>query len=304
MKATPHFILLILAILLGSPPPVLAFDDDSTDDSRSLLEVRTICDDGRNVIDTQTHKSSCQNDDVYVTRRRTALFKNGVKIARELILDFKISRGGRVYYRTEAGPFLYNENGKLNSHGGRVLFYLVASSGDVIYMNEDGDLFKNGTELDRGPARITVKETKANILGLLTPLFLNPVISRNGKAVYVNQVGRLFVDGKRINPRVSQVRTFKLNSTGDVYYIDDAGKLYRNKKRLFDGSSNILEFQLNNQGEVVYLTNLPTKNLFFEDRVMAAGAHRIVRFGFNANGDVLYTDDIDRLWIKGRLIAK
>ncbi|MFQ5451225.1 MAG: hypothetical protein ACE5E9_11400 [Nitrospinaceae bacterium] len=281
------------------PPALGAFDDDSTDDTRSLVEIRTICGNGRTVFDSVTNRSSCQGDDVYLNQLQTSLFKNEVELIHQNILDFKVARNGNVYYRTRIGPYLYNEKGRLDSNGGPVTLYLASSSGDVIYLNARGDIFKNGKELNRGPAPVRVKEADIFFQGRRFPLVQNPAVSRNGKAVYLNTAGHLFVEGIRINPIVSNVIAFKLNSRGDVYFLDDNHRLYRNSYQLFDGRFNILEFQLSNRGQVAYLTNSISNNLFLENQVMPAGAHRVVSFRFNSRGDIVYQDELGRIWRNG-----
>ncbi len=283
--------------------PVFSFDDDSTDDTRSLLEIRTICNNGRTVIDSDLNRSSCQGDNAYLNQLQSALFKNDKELIHKDILDFKIARNGNVFYRTEIGPYLYSEQGQLNSNGSIVTLFLVSSSGDVVYLNDRGDIFKNGVELNRGPARIPVRFAKIRFLGERIILFQNPVVSRNGKAIYINDAGQLLVDGNRIDPKTGNVVALRLNSEGDVYFIDDNNRLYRNTQRLFDGRFRILEFQLSNTGQVAYLTDAISNNLFLEDQVLSAGSQKVVRFNFDSSGDIIYQDELGRLWKNGQQIG-
>ena len=65
--------------------PALAFDDDSRDDTRSPVEIQTICASGRTVTDSADVKTSCEGDTVYVNRRNTGLFKNETRLNRQPI---------------------------------------------------------------------------------------------------------------------------------------------------------------------------------------------------------------------------
>ncbi len=297
--------LALLLLLAFSALPAFAFDDDSTDDTRSLLEIRTICGNGRTVLDTDLNKFSCAGDEVYLNQLESGLFKNGEEITHERVLDFKVSRGGAVYYLTEIGPYLHDEGGRLNSNGGTVVLFLVSSSGDVVYLNDRGDVFKNGREINRGPARVRIESVEISFLSERIDLILNPAVARNGKAIYINEGGQLFVDGDRINPLTSNnLLAFKINSTGDVYYLDDQNRLFRNKVRLFDGRFRVIEFQLSNVGEVAYLTDGISKNLYLEDHPLSAGATRVVSFRFNSRGEIVYQDALGRTWKNGRRLDR
>jgi|GEM_PF-692156 len=294
----------LFILIFFLPQMASAFDDDSTDDTRSLLEIRTICHDGKTILDTDIHRSSCRGDDVYFNQLETGLFKNGAEVTHDKILDFKVARNGNLYYRTEFGPYLYNEKGQINSNGSAVILFLVSSSGDVVALTDQGDIFKNGIKLDRGAARVPVTFAKIKFLSKQITLIENPIVSRNGKVVYLNGAGHLYSDGKRINSTVSHVVALKLNSTGDVYFIDDNNRLYRNTHKLFGGRFNILEFQLTSKGQVVYLTDSISRNLFLEDKVLSSGSQKVVSFSFNSSGEIIYQDELGRLWKSGRRIGR
>ncbi|MEE9259312.1 MAG: hypothetical protein V3U37_07185 [Nitrospinaceae bacterium] len=285
-------------------PSTWAFDDNSTDHTRSLTEIRTICESGATVTDGVRAHFSCSGEDVYVNRHQSTLYKNGTPIANQNILDFKISRNGRVYYRTRDGGFLYDENGKLESNGEPVTLYLVATTGDVVYLNERGEIFKNGAPLKHGPSFLRIIKKMKSIDGKTKTLIVSPVVSRNGLAVFLDKGDNLYVDGKRMNPRTSRVTSFKINSTGDVYYVDKNNRLFRNTGQLFDGKFRVLDFQLSPAGEAAYLTKNPANNLFLENQVLSAGARRVVEFHFNSSGEVFYRDEDGGLWKNGRQISK
>ena len=286
------------------PPSLPAFDDDSRDDTKPLSLLKTICFNGHRIIDTERSKSSCQGDHAFISIRNTGLFKHENRLAHKPILDFKISRGGRVYYRTEIGPYLYDEKGQLNSGQGAVVIYLVATSGDVVYLNSSGEIFKNGFTLKQGAANVVLKHSEIILDGRRSRRVQNPVVSRGGKAIYQNDSGYLYVDGRRLNHKVTDVRSFRVNSTGDVYYSDGQNRLYRNSKKLYDGKFTLLNFQLSPLGQVAYLVNKSSKNLFLEGRAWAAGSRQIVKFHFNNAGDIFYRDDMDRLWKNGKAISR
>ena len=298
------FFLPAMLLLLLVASPGFAFDDDSRDDTRSLVEIRTLCANGRQVTDSPDVKMSCAGDTVYVNRRNTGLFKNEVRLNHQPIRDFKVARDGRVYYRTEIGPYLYDENGPLGSNQGTVLLYLLSSLGDVVYLNSEGEIFKNGRELDRGAGRVPLVLSKVQIEGQTVALAKNPVVSTNGRAIYQNDTGFLYVDGDRQNIKVRHIRLLLVNSTGDVYYVDDGQRLFRNSEKLFDGRFTLLDVQLSPRGQVAYLTDQTANNLFFEDRVLGAGAHRVVSFNFNSAGEVIYQDSLGRLWEDGHQLTR
>jgi hypothetical protein len=266
--------------------------------------LNTICANGHRIIDTELSKSSCQGDHAFISTRNTGLFKNENRLAHQPILDFKISRSGRVYYRTKIGPYLYDEKGPLNSGRGAVVLYLVAASGDVVYLNSSGRIFKNGVQLQQGAANVLLEQSDIILDGRRTKRVQNPVVSQGGKAIYQNDTGYLYVEGKRLNRKVTDVRAFRVNSNGDVYYSDGLNRLYRNSQKLYDGKFTLLDFQLSPRGQVAYLVNKSSKNLFLENRAFAAGSRQIVQFHFNNAGDLFYRDDIDRLWKNGKAISR
>jgi len=297
-------ICLLLLLLALWASPVRAFDDDSRDDTRSLVEIRNFCASGLRVTDSPDFKTSCAGDTVYINRQNTGLFKNEVRLNRQPILDFKVARDGRVYYRTEIGPYLHDERGRLDSARGTVPLYLVSSSGDVVYLNGEGEIFKNGHQLERGAGRVPLVSGEVEVEGLRVPRAKNPLVSSNGLAIYQNDTGFLYVDGERQNIKVTDIRLLLVNSSGDVYYVDDAHRLYRNTEKLFDGRFDLVDVQMSPRGQVAYLTSQPANNLFFEDQVLGAGAQRVVSFSFNSAGEVLYRDSLGRLWKDGRQLTR
>ncbi len=289
----PYFFLLIVV------SPSQAFDDDSRDDTRSS-SFNTFCENNQVLNDTPSVKSSCQGDLVHLQNRNTTLIKNGKNIARLPVLDFKVSRSGNVYYRSRNGPFLSDESGKLNSPGGAVIIYLVSTHGDVVYLNDQGVVFKNGTPLNqnRGKVSFLTKETSGRRF-FFAP---NLAISRNGHAIYVNDMGQLYVDQIQMSPHTSKVLKFKIDSQSTVFYLDDLGRLFKNKNKINRKHYKVKQFKLNAQGQVAYLTNGNSRNLYLEDLNLSAGSHRVLDFSFTSNGEVIYKDERGRLWQMGQLI--
>ncbi len=299
MKAHLGAIAIGLALFAA---PAAAFDDDSRDDTRSPEEVRTRCENGRTVTDSQEIKTSCAGDTVYTNRHNTGLFKNEARLNRQPIRDFKVARDGRVYYLSELGPYLYDENGPLNSHRAPVVVYLVASSGDVVYLNSAGEIFKNGAALESGAGRVPLAFERDRSGRHGPPR--NPLVSANGRAIYRDDSGFLYVDGERLAEQVKRIRHLLVNTAGDVYFTDDAGRLYRNRERLFDGRFSLIDVQLSPTGEVAYLTDQTANNLFLGNRALGAGSRRVVSFSFTSDGDILYRDSLGRLWQDGRQITR
>ncbi|NIQ00853.1 MAG: hypothetical protein GWO19_10205, partial [Nitrospinaceae bacterium] len=165
MRVLLRIVILMGGAWLASVPPAAPFDDDSTDDSRNLVQIRQVCANGRVVIDSEDHRASCRGDVAYRDPRQIGLFKNERRLTDQPVLDFKIARDGTVYYRTVTGPFLYDENGRLESHASPVRLYLVSSSGDVVYLNDRDDIFQNEKELNRGPAGIRIREIETFFQG-------------------------------------------------------------------------------------------------------------------------------------------
>ena len=73
-----------------------------------------------------------------------------------------------MYYRTRNGPFLSDESGKLNSLGGAVIIYLVPANGDVVYLNDQGIVFKNGKPLNQNQGRVLYQIREASSIGQKT----------------------------------------------------------------------------------------------------------------------------------------
>ena len=159
----PISYLLLLTII----SPVLAFNDDSRDDTRSAIS-NTLCENNQVLNDTPTLKSSCMGDIVYLQNHNAILIKNDKAISHFPVLDFKVSRNGKVYYRTRNSSFLSDESGKLNSLGGAVIIYLVSENGDVVYLNEQGIVFKNGKPLNQNQGRVLYQIREAPSIGQKT----------------------------------------------------------------------------------------------------------------------------------------
>jgi len=305
MSTLENWILLSLALfcfLVPGAVSAVAFDDDSTDDSQPIGLVRTLCEDGRTLVDTGRVHFSCSGDEVYLDRIQPFLYKNEIQISAQPVLDFKISRNGKVFYRGLTGQYLFDENGMLESGASPVVVYLVSSSGDVVYLNENGQLYKNGIPLTPGTFTVPLVIAPYYIQGRRRDRVVNPAVSRGGHAVYLNNIQNLFIDDRQLNDQIFQVVDYKINSNGDVYILDQRDRLFRNDRKLYNGMFPVLEFALNVDGKVAFLIDLNFANLYFEGRRLSAGANRILSFHFNNRGDILYQDSRNRLWKNGVLI--
>ena len=296
------FIISIQLFVLTFAIPVTAFNDDSRDDTRSPL-LDTLCENAQVLNDSPTLKSSCKGDIVQLKSRNAVLIKNGRIISHNPVRDFKVSRNGKVYYRSQSGPFLSNESGRLNSLRTAVIIYLVSSQGDVVYLNDQGIVFKNGKPLNQNKGKVPFQIKKSSITGNPYYTTLNLTLSRNGRAVYINDMGQLYIDQEAMSQHTAKVKQFKIDSQASVFYLDDLGRLYKNKTRLSRKPVKVKNFKLNAQGEIAYLTDGTSNNLYFEKRKFSAGSHRILSFNFTGSGEVIYTDDKRRLWKMGLLIS-
>lgn len=280
--------------------PVFAFDDDSRDDTRSS-SLNTFCENNQTLNDSPTLKSSCLGDIVNLQSRNAALLKNGKTISQLPVLDFKVSRNGKVYYRTQNGPFLSDESGKLASLGGAVIIYLVSAQGDIVYLNDQGIVFKNGKPLNQNQGKVISQRKESSE----EDVFFSPnlAVTKNGRAIYINDMGLLYVDQVPMSPHTARVLEFKVDSQGTVFYRDDLGRLFKDRNKLIRKPVRVKIFKLNVRGEIAYLTDGSARNLYFEERNLAAGSHRILEFSFTGTGEVIYKDDIGRLWKMGQLIS-
>jgi hypothetical protein len=279
-----------------------AFDDDSRDDTRSPL-LNTICENNQTLTDTPTLKSSCLGDIVNLQNRNKNLIKNGKAIAQLPVLDFKVSRNGKVYYRTRNGPFLYDESGRLKSLGGAVIIYLISTQGDIVYLNDQGIVFKNGKPLNKNKGRVNYQIRESNIRGQKLFFAPNLAITQNGRAIYITDTGLLFVDNIAMSPHTARILNFKVYSQATVFYLDNLGRLFKNTNQVVRKSFRVTTFKLNVQGQVAFLTDGKSRNLYFEDQNLSAGSQRIQDFSFTGTGEVIYRDDIGRLWKMGKLIS-
>ncbi|MBT3922201.1 MAG: hypothetical protein HOF21_06460 [Nitrospina sp.] len=290
-------------LLLTFISPVLAFDDDSRDDSSSQ-SLNTFCENNQTLNDTSSIKSSCQGDIVNLQSQNDTLLKNGKEISRHPVRDFKVSRNGKVYYRTQNGPFLADESGRLESLGGAVIIYLVSKQGDIVYLNDQGIVFKNGTALNQNRGRVIFQKREAPFTGQRIFIAPNLAVTKNGRAIYINDMGLLFVDQIAMSPHTAKVLKFKVDSQGTVFYLDDLGRLFKNRTKMSRKPVKVKEFKLNAQSQIAYLTDGSARNLYFEDQNLSAGSHRILSFSFTGTGEVIYNDDKGRVWKMGQLISK
>lgn len=296
---TIYFLLALLVFI----SPAHAFDDDSRDDTRSS-SISTICKNNQVSNDNSTLKSSCLGDIVYLQNRNAVLVKNKKIISQIPVLDFKVSRNGKVYYRTRNGPFLYNESGKLNSLGGAVIVYLVSPLGDIVYLNDKGVVFKNGAPLNHNQGRVVILVRDEAFSNQLTFSAPSLAISRTGQAIYINDMGRLYVDQVSMSPHTAKVIEFKVDSEASVFFLDDLGRLYKNRTKLFHKPVKVKSFRLNSRGQIAYLTDGNSRNLYFKNQNLSAGALRILSFNFTGTGEVIYKDENGRLWKMGRLLDR
>jgi len=297
-----YFIASLWTISLLSP--ALAFNDDSTDHSQSLTAIREICANGRLIKDTANARFPCKGQPVFLGRRSTYLFRDETRISRNQVLDFKLSRDGMLFYRDRFTSRLYRLDKLLDSGSSGVALYLVSTSGDVVYLNQSGFIFKNGAKLRQGASRVTIKQRDLNFVGGARGVIINPAVSRDGKAVYINDRGALYVDGKRVSARTSKVRNFKMNAHGDVFILDTAGRLFFNGKKLVDGRSTVKDYQVSPTGKLAFLTDAIANNLVFNGKTLSAGGQRVTNFHFTADGEVIYEDGLGRIWKDDKIINK
>ncbi len=296
-------ILCLIVVVLTKTVPAKAFNDDSSDDSQPGNLIRTQCDDGRTIVDTPRLRYSCSGDKAYIDRIRGYLFKNGKQVSDEPILDFKLSRSGNLFYRSQIGNFLYDEQGPLPSSRSGVVAYWVSSSGDVLYFTQNRRLYKNGRRQANGSSIIPLIRSNTIAPPPFQAVNQNPKFSRNGKAVYINDNQTLYIDGKKITGTTIQVSSFKVDSEGNVYYLDTQSRLYKNNKKIYSGRFKIIQFEINFQGKLAYRVNAINNNLFFDGKRMSAGANKIIGFQFDPDGTILYEDALGRLWSQGKRIV-
>ena len=129
-----------------------------------------------------------------------------------------------MYYSTQNGPFLSDESGKLNSLGGAVIIYLVSENGDVVYLNDQGIIFKNGAPLNQNQGKVIyqIRKTSGQKI-FVTP---NIAITRNGRAIYINDMGMLYVDQMPMSSHTAKVLEFKVDSQATVFMSGCIGLLF------------------------------------------------------------------------------
>jgi hypothetical protein len=294
---------ILCACILLPTTQARGFNDDSTDSARPGRLQRTGCEDGQLIRDSDRVRFSCTGDEAYLDRISNVLYKNDVQISNQPVLDFKISRNGNVFYRTMTGGYLYNEQGLMDSGATGVLFYLVSSSGDVVYLNQSGQLYKNGASLtdfslpvSQTPDGLMAQESRRRRSALP-----HIAITCNGKAVYLNISRDLYVDKDRISSQTYKVKSFKINKQGDVFFLDDRDRLFHNETQLFDGRFSVMDYRVSPRGKIAFLTGSGVGNLYYDDQRLNAGANPIISFQFNSNGDIVYVDSQNRLWKNGAL---
>ena len=183
------FLIIIFALIFFASTSH-GYNDDSYDDTALWESVNGNCIGGRVVVDTKNIRFSCTRDEVRLVPKTKRLYKNNIQFRADDIKDFKVSRNGKVFFRDRDG-YLYDERGKLVNLGSRVTLYLVSTSGDLVYLDQRGDLFKNGQQLASNEvihkAFKTVRYVNGRRLRIERGVTINPAISRNGSAVYIDR---------------------------------------------------------------------------------------------------------------------
>jgi hypothetical protein len=311
---TMKFLFLSVALIIFVSPS-FAYNDDSYNDTALWESVNGKCIGGRVVKDTKNVKFSCTRDEVRLDPKTKLLYKNKIQLRGNEIKDFKVSRNGKVFYRDQDN-FLYDERGKLTNLGSKVSLYLVSTSGDLVYLDQRGDMFKNGVKLSSNEVIhkkfLTVRFVNEQRLPSERRFSINPAVSRNGKAVYIDgpslgpgPLGSLYVDGIRISPGNIQVTDFKVTPDGEVVYRDSKDRLYLNRKPISNGDTYVRNFgnyKVNNFGHVAYLDD--SNALHFRGKIQPTDTRRVVSFYFNSNGDLFYKDTKGIRWKNGRVIKK
>lgn len=299
---------LMMIIIFGSwygPSVLLAFDDDSTIDLRFFDKGR--CKNGTNLNeDSGRSRFACDHTEAFVDSR-DYLYKNDKKISNNKIIDFKLSRGGKVFYRKQidsqrvdkkkslVSAKLYSEKGLLYSGAGGVLLYLVSYDGDVIYLNENYEIFKNGKPLNAGAFKVPILRSRGD-----RGRIISPKVSFKGTPIYINANGDLYKEGVRLNPVSAKVKTFLIDLKDNVYYVDSEARLFKNRRKIYGGPHKVVVWKLRYGGGVGFLVDHGKDNLIFQGRKYSAGASRIVSFRFNRSGNLIYRDDRNRRWNNGR----
>ena len=177
-------------------------------------------------------------------------------------------------------------------------------------------MFKNGVKLSSNEVihkKIsTVRFLNGQSLPNVRRFSINPAVSRNGKAVYIDgpsvgpgPLGNLYVDGIQISPGNIRVTDFKVTPIGEVVYRDSRDRLYLNRKPISNGDTfvrNPDHYKVNNLGQVAYLNE--SKELHFRGKVQPADTRQVLSFHFNSNGDLFYKDSKGTRWKNGRMIKK
>lgn len=271
------------------PPLAFAFHNDSSYDAHGTRHLRWTCDDGRFLQDTSLRSRSCNGDEALLDRRGY-LYKNKKKMNRQPVLDFKLTKNGKIYYRLKKDRKLYSEKGLLNSGKSSVVLYLVSASDNVVYVNEESEIFKDGNLLLAGKGKISG--------GTRLPVS----VSVSGNAVYINNHRDIFIDGKKLNRGSSKVSNYAVDLKSNIFFIDMAGRLFRNHRILYSGASRVQAIALGPRDEIAFLTSARTKNLHFKGLRYSAGVERIIDFEFNEGGDLIYQDTVGKRWKNGLLI--
>ncbi|MGV7222057.1 MAG: hypothetical protein ACQ9MH_11060 [Nitrospinales bacterium] len=307
-------IFLSIALLMFTSPS-FAYNDDSYNETALWESINGKCIGGRVVKDTQYVKYSCTRDEVRLDPKTKRLFKNKIQLRGDGIKDFKVSRNGKVFYRDQDG-YLYDERGKLTNLGSKVSLYLVSTSGDLVYLDQRGDIFKNGQKLTSNDVIHKKFSTVRFLYGQNLPnvknFTINPAVSRNGKAVYIDgpalgwkPLGNLYVDGIQVSSSSILVTDFKVSPIGEVMYRDLENRLYLNRTPISNGQTivrNADNYQFNNLGQVAYLNE--SKELFYRGKIQPSDNRQVVSFYFNNNGDLFYKDTKGNRWKNGRVIKK
>ncbi len=301
MKPNYRILFGYLILYFCLAPACYSFDDDSKVDVTVWNQGLDYCQDGRATQDTQLSKLSCNDDEVFIGRNGN-LIKNETAIFRRTPESFKVSRDGTVFLLFSGK--LYREGQVLQSGAGNVVYYMVSTNNRVLYLNDLGDVYRDGKKLDHGAYRVRP------LKGLFNKIE-NPAIGISGDAVYVNENGDIFKNGTRLNPTASRASVLKysardrkfflLDKSGNVYWVSKSGNLFQNSTRVHSGVDPVRRMALDDQGKLLYLTDGNRDNLYYDGVKLNSGGAQVTDFQVLRNGSIIYKDSNGRRWKDGHL---
>ena len=211
----------------------------------------------------------------------------------------------------------YCEDGRRTSDSSTSKF---SCNDDEVFINSNGSLIKNGTVVfNRKPKSFKVSRDGTVFFLYSGKLYrekkslhsgagqvISYQISSNGKVIYLNELGDVYQEGKKLDRGADKVRPLNgmlakienpaIAVNGDAVYVNSSGYLYKNGKQINPTASRVKilrysatnqkYFLLDKQGNIFWVSK--NGNLFRNSRKVHPGVDPVTFVDLDDNGNLIY----------------